>query len=95
MCGEVDTEGKLAFCVEASPVIANEAQKANPAHAHIKSAVPRGEGSLRKIRMLLIPHLQSLVALDEYIEKASNDDQKADTAETSVPLSEAADPEKA
>ncbi|GJD90746.1 hypothetical protein BHAOGJBA_4288 [Methylobacterium hispanicum] len=75
VCGETDAEGKVAFRIEASPVIATEAQPANPAHAHIKSAIPRGEAGLRKIRMLLIPHLQRFIALEEYVRNASNDDQ--------------------
>ena len=78
VCGETDADGKVAFSVEASPVIATETQPANPAHAHIKSAIPRGEAGLRKIRMLLIPHLQRFIALEEYVRNASNDDVKAD-----------------
>lgn len=77
VCSEVDADGKSAFLVEASPVAETEARKANPAHAHIKSAIQRGEAALRKIRMLLLPHLQSLIALEDYVRGASNDDGAA------------------
>ncbi|MCJ2059822.1 hypothetical protein MKL09_25240 [Methylobacterium sp. J-048] len=75
VCNEVDTAGQTAFLVEASPVEATEECEANPAHAHIKSAVHRGKAGLRQIRLLLLRHLQNLVTLDEYMAGvASNDD---------------------
>lgn len=77
VCGEVDANGKVAFCVQASPVLATANRPANPAHAHIKSAIPRGDAGLRKIRMLLIPHLQRFIALSDYVRDASNDDLRA------------------
>ncbi|MCJ2121028.1 hypothetical protein [Methylobacterium sp. J-077] len=77
VCGEVDTEGKAAFLVEASPVAETETLRANPAHAHIKSAIHRGDAGLRQLRILLLPHLQRLIALEDYVRAASNDDEAA------------------
>ena len=54
-------EDKPAFEVKESPMDENHA------HAHILSAQKLGDGSLRKLRNQLIPHLQGLVALDAYI----------------------------
>lgn len=63
-CGAVRSityEDKQAFKVEESP------QPDNRAHAHILSAQPLGKGSLRKLRSLLLVHLQELVPLDQYV----------------------------
>lgn len=61
VCGEVDSEGVAAFKVEASPRVDNKA------HAHILSAVERGEGSIRKLRSKLVPHLnRQLMELQNY-----------------------------
>ncbi|CAO4137859.1 hypothetical protein DHODJN_00020 [Methylorubrum extorquens] len=61
VCEEVDTEGAPAFKVEASP------RDDNKAHAHILSAIQRGDGTLRKLRNLLLPHLnRQLMELREY-----------------------------
>ncbi|MCJ2067945.1 hypothetical protein MKK75_03830 [Methylobacterium sp. J-030] len=73
--GEVDTDGRAAFLVEASPVAGNETQRANPAHAHVKSAIHRGDAGLRQLRILLLPHLQRLIALGDYVRGAFNDDK--------------------
>lgn len=87
VCNEVDTAGRKAFLVEASPIAAAEECEANPAHAHIKSAVTRGKAGLRQIRLLLLRHLQSVVTLDEYMASiASNDDERANKPpDTPVP----------
>lgn len=62
VCKEVDTEGTPAFKVEASPRDDNEA------HAHILSAIQRGDGTLRKLRNLLLPHLnRQLMELRDYV----------------------------
>lgn len=71
-CGPVRLEVAIpeahpAFLVEASPVEGSDTQPANPAHAHIKSAIARPDSGLRRLRSLLLPHLQRLVALDEYV----------------------------
>lgn len=60
LCRELDSDGCLAFKVEASPI------EGNRAHAHILSAKARGEGGLRKLRNLLLPYLQNLIELEEY-----------------------------
>jgi hypothetical protein len=54
-------EKKDAFEVIVSPT--NE----NPAHAHILSAQQLGNGGLKKLRILLLKELQTLIALDQYI----------------------------
>ena len=61
VCKEVDNEGAPAFKVEASP------RDDNKAHAHILSAIQRGNGTLHKLRNLLLPHLnRQLMELREY-----------------------------
>lgn len=64
-CGPVRLEsggdGHAAFVVDASPLDDNKA------HAHILSAVQRGEGALRRLRLRLVSHLQRLISLDEYM----------------------------
>ena len=60
VCREIGHDGEPAFKVEAVPVPRNDA------HAHILSAISRGEGGLRKLRNLLLPYLQRLIAFDEY-----------------------------
>lgn len=66
VCGEVDDEGTPAFKVEASP------QPDNDAHAHILSAISRGNGTLRKLRGKLVPHLnRELLRLHEYVARSA------------------------
>lgn len=61
VCQETDADGVAAFKVEASP------REDNKAHAHILSAIDRGAGTLRKLRSLLVPHLnRNLMRLQDY-----------------------------
>jgi hypothetical protein len=62
---EVDHEQKPAFSVVASAI------PGNAAHAHIVSAIPRGEGARRRLRSILLKHLNNLIALNTYASQKS------------------------
>jgi len=66
-CGNVrliESNGQAAFEVKESPVTGNFA------HAHILSAQKLSKGELKKLRSLLLPYLQNLISLNEYIESS-------------------------
>lgn len=72
VCGalrnEVDIDsGQPVFLVDATPMPGNDG------HASIKSSQPLGNGGLRKIRTLLIAHMNRLVRLEDIGFPSAND----------------------
>lgn len=49
-------------------VVIDTAESENRAHAAIYSAYSRSRGQLRRIRVLLLPLLQSYVSLETYLQ---------------------------